>query len=854
MVSLDGTWKLRAEFIDVAAERFNEMLSREDGKFDVIFFRGKVMPAKKGFMDANVPCDILTPLIESGIIDEPLVGKNTENCKWTKDLSWWFTRDFEVDETLFANEQVRLFIEILDFKADIIINGVPVYKHSNAFCAFDENVKHHLKIGKNQIIIRLTGGLEDYYYADSLTYYSFAGRIETDQRAYLRKPAFTFGWDWCKQVHSCGIGGKVYLEGVSGAKISHFRADTVCIDGNDAKVKLIFELDNISVVTADDAVLKYSIAHNGTVVFEGEMELYLAGGINNFEETITVSDAKLWWPNGYGDANLYAVNASLECRGVSNTMEEKLVGIRTIKIDHSKRSDGTRNFRFVVNGVNVFCKGGNWVGTDSIYIRTPDSKYKTLVEEAKEQNFNMLRVWGGGRYEPDYFYDYCSQNGIMLMHDFMFSNVMFPDYSAEFMREAEKEATYQTRRLSNQACMAVWTGNNEVHESYEWLRPGEEIPYNYGYKIFNYLLPKAVRDNSPLIQYMPSSPFYGDKANDTKAGDVHAWGLFSIISEKVGLTVEQLKERGRRHEDYDALAAMIRFSSEFGFHGTLMKSSVERYHNGEEVGFESESWRHHEGENKRGLLPGIDANLTSADSLDMDDFLLYGGILQGVNYTEVAEALRRTEQCSGDLIWMYNDAWPECGWTTVDYYLTRKISFYFLRRAFAPKKIIVRVFNGKYFITVLNETGHDLNVEMEYGYMSFDGKTVDVKTMPLSLKKHSFNEIEGFDASENLKTGFYFAKILNDGGFDSATSLRGYYRSYDFAEFKAEIVSDVQDGNDRLVTVRAKTYVPFVQIVCEDDRVKLSDNFFALLPGEEKSLRVYDCTEAVSLRLVSVNK
>ena len=856
MQSLAGVWKLRPEFLDVEAAHFNQVLSRPDGKFEMLNMntprKPKPFPKKEGFLDANVPCDVITALMDNGIIEEPLVKDNTERLLWLMDFSWWFIRDFDISDEMYANEQIRLFIDMLDFKANIILNGVPAFEHKNTFCAFNEDIKRFIKRGKNQIIIRITNGVEDHYdAADSMSYYSTNGM--RNQRTFLRKPQFTYGWDWCKPLPTCGIGRDIHLEGLTGAKITAFRADTLSIDGNGAKVRVHFEIDNVSVVTSDDAVLKYELSFDGQTVYTSKKELHLPGGLSYYEDEIFLEDAKLWWPNGYGDANLYTANASVECRESMNTMDEKLIGIRTIAIDHSKRNDGTRNYRFVVNGVNVFCKGGNWVPTDSVYMRTPDEKYRVLVEEAKEQNFTMLRMWGGGTYEPTYFYDQCSKNGIMLMHDFMYACAYYPDYLDWFAHEAEKEAQYQTKRLAHHACMAIWTGNNEIHEEYTDWHSEEVAPaYYYGYKIFNYIQPKAVRDNSPLIPYAPCSPFFGDRANDPYAGDVHIWGLMRKLQNGENVSFADMRNRPMRYEVYDEMAEIVRFSSEYGFHGPLMRSSVDRYHDDEAVSFNSASWQHHDGYKGRYLLQSVGHNLVPNESLDEDGYLLYAGIMHGVNYREMAEALRRREHCSGDLIWMYNDCWPETGWTTVDYYLTRKISFYFVKRAFATKKLIIRVFDGKGYITALNESNQEITAKLEYGYMTFDGKATDVKTAQITMNKHSFNEIPSFDAQGDLTKGFYYVKAMDEDGFVPATSLRAGYRGYDFSEFKAAITQIKKVGSNIHVTIKSETYVPFVQLVCADDRTKMCDNYFEMLPGMEKTVCLYDCAEEPTLNLVKV--
>jgi beta-mannosidase len=364
---------------------------------------------------------------------------------------------------------------------------------------------------------------------------------------------------------------------------------------------------------------------------------------------------------------------------------------------------------------------------------------------------------------------------------------------------------------------------------------------------------------------MPSSPFGGDRANDPYAGDCHAWGLMTKLRnpENKKMSMEEAFSKAPDWNIFDQLATHVRFSSEYGFHGPLVRSSVERYHAGEEVSKESRSWANHEGFPGAPVTFRKDLMISRGASFflvpqelleDVDSYLLYGGIYHGIQYREMMEALRRADHFSGALIWMYNDAWPETGWTTVDYYGTRKIAFYFLKRAYAPRKIIIRVFDGKGYITAINESPKDVAIDIEYGYMSFDGKTSEVKKEKLELGKHSRKELPAFDAKGSEDTGFYYVKAPADSGFESATSLRANYRKFSFAPFKAAITSGKQDGKDYVVTIKSETYVPIARLITKDDRAQLDDNFFELIPGVEKTVRILNSTEQPVLDLVKIVK
>jgi beta-mannosidase len=415
-------------------------------------------------------------------------------------------------------------------------------------------------------------------------------------------------------------------------------------------VDLYFEIEKLIMEASADAELHYEILLDNKVVKSGQADLLLAGGLNFHKESVSIENPQLWWPNGYGAQTQYTIRAWCVCNGHNNEYKPQKFGIRTIELDQSRLEDGTRNYFFKVNGVRVFCRGGNWVPADSVYLRVTDEKYRTLIQEAKEANFTMLRIWGGGQYEHDTFYEACSDAGILLMHDFMYACAFYPDHLDWFLHEAREEAWYQTKRLAHYPCMAVWTGNNEIHESYtDWFKNGSSPVRLHGEKIFNYIQPEAVHANCPQIPYMPSSPYYGDeRANQVDMGDVHAWTFFTRDPDTKFKFNYEL-------EAFDRFNA--RFSSEYGFHGPLVESSVKRFFDGEDIAFGSPVWEYH-GEDigkHNGLLEMIDRHITDAKELDECGYLLHAGILQGCFYSELVDPVRTRPYSAGNLIWMYND-------------------------------------------------------------------------------------------------------------------------------------------------------------------------------------------------------
>lgn len=846
-MDLSGVWKLRAEYLDVGADRWMEVVSRKPGVFSFITKddTGRRMPAREGFLDAHLPGDISQTLIENGLLGDPMEKTNSEDNQWLDSLSWWLIRDFRLTRSELEQEQVRLFLETLDYNADIIINGRLAASHQNAFRPLDKDVKEFLNAGSNQIIIRLTSGYELYHPQDALTFYN---NSRNGQRVYLRKPQFTHGWDWCKPVPTCGIGGRMSLGGESGALVRSFACETTRLDTGSAELTLDFHIDNLRVQTADDAIVSGRISLRGKTVHAWKEEVFLAGGINLIRHRTTVKNPELWWPNGSGEQPMYDIELSVTCRGVRNAMQRKRIGIRTIRIDMGRLGDGTRKFDFVVNGHKIFMKGGNWVPADSLYLRVPEEKYKNLVREAAACGSNMLRVWGGGLYEPDCFYDACSENGILIMQDFMYACGFYPDHLPWFMHEAALEADYQTKRLAHQACMAVWTGNNEIHESYtDWYgKSGMQPEKLNGAEIFNYLLPETMNKNCPSIPYMPSSPFFGSKANDLLAGDCHIWSW-----------TRSDRPTGFKYfyelEAMDRIAEKVRFSSEYGFNGTLRKSSVQRFHAGEAIDRQGHVWKYHgEHDSKHRMIdPSINNHLTDVKNLDADNYLRYAGIAQGLMYQELALALRRREQTSGHLIWMYNDCWPETGWSVIDYYQTRKISFYFLKRAHTPFALILRQEGeGGLSLVVANDSPDFVRMNLETGYLDFDQGMKQEGKLRIESEPFSWREYALSLSSHEEGRGLYYVLDRANGLF--ATSLCAYYRDYDFPEAQVRF-TQTTEGENTVVRVESDTFVPIAEMLTADDRQKMSDNYFAMLPGVPKEVVIEGTVENIRVEAVKIS-
>lgn len=438
----------------------------------------QVRSKQTDWLQTRVPCDVHMPLIEHGIITEPLLADQCFASEWTEKRSWWFKKQFNLTEDQLTSERIMLKFESLDVEADIWLNDVHLAHHRSAFYPFSADIKAKAQLGSNQIFVRVTSGLELFSEQELALIHQTKVVYENEQvglrgdnrRGMLRKAQYVFGFDWGPRVTTCGIMGDVSLECIRSIQIQNVHVTTVEIKAN-SKGALSFqiEVENLHAYKTVESNIELELLFDTRRVALIQTEQCLRSGLNYIKLELEVNDAKLWWPNGMGEQPLYTIRVSAETKSQRVDYPPFTYGIRTLHLNMDKLSQYSdeRAFTFEINGVPLFSKGGNWIPADSIYVRVTDEKYDILLKEAKEANFNMLRVWGGGIYERDIFYEKCNEYGILVWQDFMFACAKYPDNLAWFRDEVEREVDYQTRRLRNHCSLALWCGNNENHWGFE---------------------------------------------------------------------------------------------------------------------------------------------------------------------------------------------------------------------------------------------------------------------------------------------------------------------------------------------------------------------------------------------------
>ncbi|MGC9349397.1 MAG: glycosyl hydrolase 2 galactose-binding domain-containing protein [Anaerolineae bacterium] len=808
-ISLNGLWELR-----------DEPLSHP------LSDAPRLTTTSEGWISQPVPGDIHQGLMMAGRIEEPLVGLNSFDCAWTEHRSWWFRRVFDVPSEWLEADVLELEMNGLDANGEVFINGVHIGSHHSAFRPFVRDVKALLEPGENVLLVRLTAGVEtvselDMDHCDGVRASTEAGNGRPNRgdprRIFARKPQYTWGWDWSPRLPTTAIGGDVKLRVMETACIRDVSLRPVQ-HGDDVFVTATVLVDQFHYYRTREGWVGVTIVDADGSEFSAEARVLLRSGYNHVKLRVPITEARLWWPNGLGEQHLYRVRAELTIDGQTSAFPEFRYGLRFVALDTDDA------FAFIINGRRIYVKGANWIPADALYARVTDETYDALVRQARDANFNMLRIWGGGLYERAAFYEACDRHGIMVWHDFMFACAPYPDDLPAFQVEVEKEADYQTKRLRNHPSVVLWCGNNENTWGFvDWWDERTRC----GAYLYNYLLPEVVARNCPDTPYWNSSPYGGETPNASDVGDRHHWNDCMMNPDMTKRITP---------EAYDLCDA--RFVSEFGYVGAPPKATVLEYLGGAHFDRTGEVWQHHTNTFEKNTVDaGIRKHYVDPDTLSPDDYLLYSGLVQGLMYAYALDSMRGRTNCHGSLFWMFEDCWGEVGWTIVDYARRRKPAWYFVRRAYAPLRLIARPAEEEGIRVVLaNGTSEPVDLELEVGYVSLDGSIRDLRTVSASSPALQRTEVARFDkAGHDPTQGLWIARVPGRAEIPTATLRACDYR--ELAIEPCDLDVDLVEMTDRRCVLRisSEVYAHAVHFALPPGALP-SDSYFDLLPGEARDV------------------
>jgi len=617
----------------------------------------------EAWLPAEVPGSAQTALLAENKIPDPFVADNELRVQWVAERDWEYRLLFEEHEGLRDADKVMLTFDGLDTLAEVFINGKQIGEADNMFRRYAWDVTEELVEGENEVRVLLHGPVP--FIREQQVDEPLIGPTHSIPGGpHIRKAPCQFGWDWGPKLPPVGIWKKVRLEGYTAARLDdvHLRQHH---DDGDVTLSADLTVERWQ----DDAELKAMLIVKAPDGETWAVDAPLDGAAHL---TLDIANPQLWWPNGLGDQPLYDVEVTLYADEVPCDARTFQIGLRTVELRQESDDFGT-SFTFVVNGVPIFAKGANWIPADSFPSRITDAQLEHLIRSAADANMNMLRVWGGGVYEEERFYDLCDQFGILVWQDFIFSCSIYPTDEA-FFENVRQEAIENVRRLRHRASLALWCGNNEMEwgwDSWGWNRPRYQ-PYKDAYdRMFHHLLPELVAAEDPDTAYWPSSPSSNLNfvtPNATHAGDTHNWEVW---------------HENRPFQAYREHPS--RFVSEFGFQSLPPLETVKTYAAKADWNMTSYIMEHHQ-RNDAGNGKII-TYLTDHFRMPKDfvSLVYLTQILQAEAVRTGVEFWRRSKACtSGALYWQLNDCWPVASWASLDYFGRWKALHYAARRFYEP--------------------------------------------------------------------------------------------------------------------------------------------------------------------------
>ncbi|WP_042721442.1 glycoside hydrolase family 2 protein [Flavobacterium sp. B17] len=784
------------------------------------------------WMSATVPGTVHLDLMKNRVIPDPYKDENEKKVQWIENEDWDYQTKFIISSKELQNHNIDLVFLGLDTFSEIYLNGKLLKKTDNMFRKWTIPVKQYVKTGENFLQIKFKSSVNvGKQLAEKISF-----TVPESPRSFVRKAQYQFGWDWGPRLVTAGIWKEVKLKCWNQAKLENIKIEQKKLTSTRADLNIYQEI-------FVDEEGKYKVSVNGK-----SQEFTLKKGLNTLSVPYQIDNPKLWQPNGWGEQNLYDVKISLQKNSKIIDEKSQRIGLRTVELIQEKDAKG-KSFYFKVNGKPMYAKGTNWIPGDSFSPRMAKEKYLKLIKDCKDANMNMIRVWGGGIYEDDEFYKACDENGILVWQDFMFAGSFYPA-DENFQKNVELEVKDQVERLQNHPSLALWCGNNEVDEAIvNW---GYQKQFKYSKedslqvwkdynKIFHEVIPNAIKKyavNGKDI-YWASSPSigWGHKESLTE-GDSHYWGVwwgeqpFEIYNEKVP-----------------------RFASEYGFQGMPTLETTKTMFSGKpDLSLQNGTIKAHEKHSRGWEIIG---NYMKRDFKIPTDFVKYNYVsqlLQARGMQMAIEAHRRAKPYNmGTLYWQLNDCWPVVSWSSIDCLGNWKALHYQVKRSFENQVILMseekieqdEILNF-YIINDNLEKFEDLY--LDFSIMKFNGE-----------KKGSGGLADSSTIEQNgiLKFSFSLEEIIGDSNKDEIflditvrdKNEKIFAKSnYFFAKPKdlklTKPIIKVKKISPTEIEISTDVLAKDVYLMGD---THFSDNFFDLLPGTSKRIKLSKPMEKIEV-------
>ena len=775
----------------------------------------------ESYMDATVPGSVYLDLMTNGKMEDPFYRDNEKEALDVISHDYEYRTIFDVTEEMLLCDRIFLHFDGIDTLSEVMLNGLILGETDNMHRTWEFSVKELLKKRENELRVILYSPTK--YIASSYAEKPIVGANDA-MRGFsrLRKAHCMFGWDWGPRIPDAGIFRQVCLLGVHEARL-----DSVYIVQEHETDKVTLKLQ----VDVEKTDLCTSWAYDVTVVSpDGETKKY--GGS---PETIIIQNPKLWWPNGYGEQPLYTVKVELSAEGEVLDVWERRIGLRTMTVSRKKDQYG-ESFAHEINGVCIFGMGADYIPEDNLLGRVTRERTRKLLESAVEAHFNVIRVWGGGYYPDDFFYDTCDELGLIVWQDFMFACAVY-DLTESFEESIRAEFVDNIKRIRHHASLGLWCGNNEMELFLEkgkdhWCK--DPIQFSDYIKIFEYIIPQLLKIHDPQTFYWPASPSSGggfDKPNDENRGDVHYWNVW---------------HGGKPITEYRKF--YFRYVSEFGFQSFPSLKTVETFTEPEDRNIFSYVMEKHQ---RNASANGKIMNYMEQTFLypnDFDTTLYASQLLQAEAMRYGVEHFRRNRgRCMGTVIWQLNDCWPVASWATIDYFGRWKAVHYYAKRFFAPlmlscseegtltqdPNVNAQPYELQKSITLCacNETMEEKKVGITWELRDADANILKCGKYELILEPLSSSWMEKVELPEADINENYVSYRMEEGGkiCSQGTVLFCAPKYFNFRKPKL----NVKVEGDELV-VSSDCYAKSIRIINEEDTMRLEDNYFDLSGGSRR--------------------
>ncbi|WP_075292679.1 beta-mannosidase [Pararhizobium arenae] len=768
-------------------------------------------------LTASIPGDVHSALQKAGVIADPYAGRNEDDVQWVAHKDWVLERSFTLDGGDLPGNWY-LDIESLDTVAEVYVNDTLVLQSDNCFRRYRPDVSTALKAGENllRVVIRssIAAGAERQARQPFYIPYS-TGNSPIPNGNMLRKPQCHFGWDWNIAVAPLGIYGSIALKKMAAARIEHVLTKQVPQENGAVDLQV-----TVTLHAAEPGVVSLDLSLDDQ---KDHLDCAVNGGETIMTHVFSVEKPRLWWPAGSGEQALSELTVSLGGESVT-----KQIGFRTIELITDKDDAGSR-FAFRINGREIFCRGANWIPADALMSRVSPEGVKDLLQSAVDANMNMIRVWGGGFYEPDWFYDLCDRLGLLVWQDFMFACNLYPS-TPDFLENVAEEVDYQVKRLASHPSIALWCGDNELVGALSWFEESRKDRDRYlvSYDRLNRTIEVALNKVAPHLIWWPSSPAsgyldYGDAWHADGSGDMHYWSVW---------------HENKSFDNYRTVRP--RFCSEFGFQSYTSMSIVNQFAEQKDLNIASPVMEAHQknaGGNER--IAGTMFRYFRFPK-DFANFVYLSQVQQGLAIRTAVDYWRSLKpHCMGTLYWQLNDTWPVASWASLDYGGNWKVMHYMARRFFQPVAVAaIPSKDGKEIaFSMVNDTAEPVTVELQTFLVSLDGKKTPLTAAAGTCSPDRAATLLAIPASDISADHLLFWSFEASNGMrGEGHHVTGTYKALELQPSGLSLSSRPLGDGSFEVTASATSLALHVMIEA-DVEGRYSDNAFDLTAGESRTIR-----------------